>query len=215
MEEQKHIYVVLSRTPFGTGKLIRFVTGFPYNHSGVSLTERPEIIYTIARFHETTPYYAGFMKESVLRYQKGDRISDFAIFAVPVSEKQLSEVKERIRYFSEHSDEYVYNFFSAAAFPFRKRVFIDRSFTCLEFVLDTLTKHTDLTDKIDHYYCSIEELFNILLPYKIYEGSAKTFFPGAEKGNDPFFDKKPLPYFIKKGFAYNRELIKRFFRRKK
>lgn len=215
MAEEKFIYVVLSRTPFGTGKLIRFVTGFPYNHSGISLTERPEIIYTMARFFGSTPYYAGFMKESVLRYQKGDKISDFVIFAVPVSEEQLSAVKKRFQHYSENQTDYIYNFFSAAAFPFRKRVWVYRAFTCLEFVLDTLTEHTDLTTEIDHNFCTIEELYNILLPYRIYEDSAKEFFSGAEKGDDPFFVERSLSYFLKKGFEYNRELLKRFFSGKK
>ena len=94
MEEKRFFYVALLVTPFGTGTLIRTVTGFPYNHMGISFSPEMKNFYSFARYYKKQPFYAGFVKESVLRYNNNGKIAKIKVCAVPVTEENYQKAKE-------------------------------------------------------------------------------------------------------------------------
>ena len=122
MEEKRFIYVAFLSTPYRIGKLIRRVTGFPYNHTAVSLSPEMRYLYSFSRHYKNAPFYGGFTKESVLRYRKKDIFARIKICAVPVSEENYQKAKKRLDIFANHSEEHIYNMISAACFPFKTRV---------------------------------------------------------------------------------------------
>ena len=140
MEEQRFFYIAFLLTPFGTGKIIRTVTGFPYNHTGISFSPEMKYFYSFARYYKKAPFYAGFVKESALRYNNNGKIAKIKICAVPVSEENYNNAKKHIEDITEHSEEYIYNLISVITFPFRKSVKIKKSYTCIEFVLSMLMR---------------------------------------------------------------------------
>ena len=146
MEEKRFLYVLFLLTPFGTGKLIRTVTGFPYNHTGLAFSSEIKYFYSFARYHKKAPFYAGFTKESVLRYNNKGKIAKIKVCALPVSEENYQGAKKHLDNIKAHADEYIYNMISATTFPFRKSVPIKKSYTCIEFVLSMLKKYSDIPE---------------------------------------------------------------------
>lgn len=215
MEEKRFLYVLFLLTPFGTGKLIRTVTGFPYNHTGIAFSSEMKYFYSFARYYKKMPFYAGFTKESVLRYNNNGKIAKLKICAVPVSEENYQKAKKHLDDIKEHSEEYIYNFISAAAFPFRKKVAIKKSYICIEFVLSMLRKYSDVQELKEDKYISIKEFCEILDPFTVYEGSIEKFFEGANWEGDAFLEEKSVFSFWKGAFKNNSELFRRFIKKEK
>ena len=215
MEEKRFFYVALLVTPFGTGTLIRTVTGFPYNHMGISFSPEMKNFYSFARYYKKQPFYAGFVKESVLRYNNNGKIAKIKVCAVPVTEENYQKAKEHVEFFINTSEEQIYNFISAVCFPFRKRVNVKNSLMCVEFVFDMLQKFTDIPEIKNKKFCSIKELSEILDCYKVYEGSVEKFFEGASWENDGFIEEKGWTFYVKKAAVTNAELFLRFIKREK
>ena len=190
MEEQRFFYIAFLLTPFGTGKIIRTVTGFPYNHTGISFSPEMKYFYSFARYYKKAPFYAGFVKESVLRYNNNGKIAKIKVCAVPVSEENYNNAKKHIEDITEHSEEYIYNLISVITFPFRKSVKIK-----------------------NEKFLSIKEFCEILEPYTVYEGSIEKFFDGADWEGDPFPEEKSGAFLFKKTVSRNAKLIKRFIKK--
>lgn len=213
MEEQRFFYIAFLLTPFGTGKIIRTVTGFPYNHTGISFSPEMKYFYSFARYYKKAPFYAGFVKESVLRYNNNGKIAKIKVCAVPVSEENYNNAKKHIEDIKEHSGEYIYNLISVITFPFRKSVKIKKSYTCIEFVLSMLRKFSELPEIKNEKFLSIKEFCEILEPYTVYEGSIEKFFGGADWEGDPFTEEKSGAFLFKKTVSRNAKLIKRFIKK--
>ena len=213
MENQRFLYVVFEKTTLGMGKFIRLVTGFPYNHAGISISPKIEQICSFSRRYKNAPFYGGFVEESPLRLKGKTKIAKIMICAVPVSEEDFFAAKSKLGFLSEHSEEYIYNMISAAVFPFGKRVRIEKSFTCAEFVLGFLKKYAKVPALKNRNFCSIRELCEILSPYKIYEGSAEKFLFGAGWGKVSFPEKRGELFCLRKTAENNAELLKRFIKK--
>ncbi|MBQ5322017.1 MAG: hypothetical protein J6J07_01065, partial [Oscillospiraceae bacterium] len=186
MEEKRFFYVAFLSTPYKMGEFIRKMTGFPYNHTAISLSPKMKYLYSFSRHYKNAPFYGGFTKESVLRYRKKDIFAKIKICAVPVSEENYQKAKKRLEFFANHSEEYIYNMISAVCFPFKTRVKIKNSFTCVEFVLSMLEKYAEIPVLKNKKFCSIKELSALLEDYKIYEGSAEKFIENACWEGDTF-----------------------------
>ncbi|MBP1569778.1 MAG: hypothetical protein J6C34_07830 [Oscillospiraceae bacterium] len=215
MEEKRFFYVAFLSTPYKMGEFIRKMTGFPYNHTAISLSPKMKYLYSFSRHYKNAPFYGGFTKESVLRYRKKDIFAKIKICAVPVSEENYQKAKKRLEFFANHSEEYIYNMISAACFPFKTRVKIKNSFTCVEFVLSMLEKYAEIPVLKNKKFCSIKELSALLEDYKIYEGSAEKFIENACWEGDTFPQEKGKWFYWKKTALNNGKLVYRFVKREK
>lgn len=215
MEEKRFFYVAFLSTPYKMGEFIRKMTGFPYNHTAISLSPKMKYLYSFSRHYKNAPFYGGFTKESVLRYRKKDNFARIKICAVPVSEENYQKAKKRLEFFANHSEEYIYNMISAACFPFKTRVKIKNSFTCVEFVLSMLEKYSEVPVLKNKKFCSIKELSALLEDYKIYEGSAEKFIENACWEDDTFPQEKGKWFYWKKTALNNGKLVYRFAKREK
>lgn len=215
MEEKRFFYVAFLSTPYKMGEFIRKMTGFPYNHTAISLSPKMKYLYSFSRHYKNAPFYGGFTKESVLRYRKKDIFARIKICAVPVSEENYQKAKKRLEFFANHSEEYIYNMISAACFPFKTRVRIKHSYTCVEFVLSMLEKYSEIPVLKNKKFCSIKELSALLEDYKIYEGSAEKFIENACWEGDTFPQEKGKWFYWKKTALNNGKLVYRFVKREK
>ena len=215
MEEKRFFYVAFLSTPYKMGEFIRKMTGFPYNHTAISLSSKMKYLYSFSRHYKNAPFYGGFTKESVLRYRKKDIFARIKICAVPVSEENYQKAKKRLEFFANHSEEYIYNMISAACFPFKTRVRIKHSYTCVEFVLSMLEKYAEIPVLKNKKFCSIKELSALLEDYKIYEGSAEKFIENACWEGDTFPQEKGKWFYWKKTALNNGKLVYRFAKREK
>ena len=215
MEEKRFFYVAFLSTPYKMGEFIRKMTGFPYNHTAISLSPKMKYLYSFSRHYKNAPFYGGFTKESVLRYRKKDNFARIKICAVPVSEENYQKAKKRLEFFANHSEEHIYNMISAACFPFKTRVKIKDSFTCVEFVLSMLEKYAEVPVLKNKKFCSIKELSALLEDYKIYEGSAEKFIENACWEGDTFPQEKGKWFYWKKTALNNGKLVYRFAKREK
>lgn len=215
MEEKRFFYVAFLSTPYKMGEFIRKMTGFPYNHTAISLSPKMKYLYSFSRHYKNAPFYGGFTKESVLRYRKKDNFARIKICAVPVSEENYQKAKKRLEFFANHSEEHIYNIISAACFPFKTRVRIKHSYTCVEFVLSMLEKYVEIPVLKNKKFCSIKELSALLEDYKIYEGSAEKFIENACWEGDTFPQEKGKWFYWKKTALNNGKLVYRFVKREK
>ena len=169
-EEDRRLYVIFSSTPFKMGRLIRFFTRAKYNHVSLSIDPALGEIYSFARRHRNTPFYGGFVRESGTRFRCGNKLSHVQICELPITEAQYREAKAILETMKAHSEEYVYNFFSAFLYPLHRRVRLPNAYTCVEFVADFLVKLgvPSLPDQVHHY--SIKELERVLAVHSVYCG---------------------------------------------
>lgn len=215
MENRKYFYVAFLSTPFKIGKIIRGVTHYPYNHTAISLSPDMKYLYSFSRHYKNAPFYGGFTKESILRYDQNGNIAMIKICAVPVSEDRYRRAEKQLEFFANHTEAYLYNMISAACFPLKTRVRIKRSYTCVEFVLNMLRKYTDIPTLKNKKFCSIKELSEILDCYTVYEGSAKKFLENSNWDDDTFPEEKGRWFYIKNTALNNGKLLYRFAKRKK
>lgn len=168
---EHYIYVVFSATPYKMGKFIRKVTRQRYNHVSVALDGRLEMMYSFARHYKDTPLYGGFVKESYMRYMHKNADSEIYICAIPLSEEEYQDINTYIQEMKENGRLYLYNIFSAICTPMRVRVPIEKSYTCIEFVVALLAK-VNRELKADQFY-TITELQDYLKNYTVYQGRMK------------------------------------------
>ena len=197
------------------GKFIRKMTGFPYNHTAISLSPKMKYLYSFSRHYKNAPFYGGFTKESFLRYHNKGETALIKICAVPVSEENYQGAKKALLFFENHSEEYIYNMISAACFPFKTRVRIKQSFTCVEFVLSMLQKYSDIQVIKNKKFCSLRELSELLKGFEIYEGSAEKFLKNTGWEGDTFPEEKGKAFYIRKTALNNGKLFYRFAKREK
>ncbi len=187
---KKYIYVLFSATPYKTGGFIRRMIRNHYNHVALSLDRDFSSMYSFSRYHQNTPFFAGFVKESFSRYEWQGDFSDIKVCRIEVSERIYELMRMRLERMCSQADAYVYNYYSAAMTLFHQRVKIRNAYTCVEFVGDLLSM-TDLDIKYGEFH-SLPKLEAICTPYMIYQGSAREYpavhsFPG-----DDYQEKMPV-----------------------
>ena len=150
-----------------------------------------------------------------MRYDQNGKTAKIKICAVPVSEENYQNAKKQIEEMKSNADEYIYNFISAVAFPFRKTVKVKKSYTCVEFVLSMVRKYSDLPELKEEKFLSIEDFCEMLDSYKIYEGDIEKFFAGADWKEDAFIEEKSIFYRWKAAIKNNLVLFRRFIKNEK
>ena len=143
------------------------------------------------------------MRETPARYKNNGKTADIFVCAIPITEKECREVKNRIKEMLKESPKCHYNMFSAAASVLSRRVFIKNCYTCVEFIAHILSLVCPEICK-DEFY-GVEDIRRILKNYEIYSGK----FPDIENESDPDYERKiTLPdlfYYTVKGEV---ELVK-------
>lgn len=189
MENHK-IYVIFSSTPLKIGKFIRIITRNKYNHVSISLDPNFQTMYSFSRHYKCIPFYGGFVKESSLRYKNKNKFATIKVCEINVSEYKYNYIKSYLNQLEKNSYEYLYNVFSALFTPIKKRILIYKSYTCIEFVIDTLSKIDSSIDEGKFY--TIHELEDYLKEHVVYEDLIKIKYDYNHYSYDHFMEKKDV-----------------------
>ena len=183
-----YIYVVFSSTPYKIGKTIRALTGEKYNHVSIALDAELTQMYSFARRYYKTPFYGGFVKESLSRYQLNQNKATVEICKIPVTKLQHERIRIRMRQMLRNSKRYLYNHISIFGTLVKRPVKTKGAYTCAEFCVLILN---ELGFKLDSKkYYTIGELENLLHEYAVYTGP----IPDETDHDSEFYAKKPIPH---------------------
>ena len=179
----KTIFAIFSSTDLRSGKMIRYITKNEYNHCSICLSEDLSEFYSFSRIYRSNPLIAGFTVESPNRYTLSAQ-TKLKIVAVPVCLESFLRAREMIREMCCHKEKYVYNFFSAAAYPFGRRFARENAFTCAEFTNKVLkTAGVSMPER-----ANIEQMEHALSEYPTWEGRAVDGFFQAIWGEDRYLE---------------------------
>lgn len=209
-KSSKYIYVAFLTAPTKVGKAIRYVTKNKYSHVVLSFDEDLRTMYSFARYNINAPLVAGFVEESALRYSYlSDGDIPVKICKIPLTPQQYKKVLDYICFIKLNSNQYIYNHLALAFAAMHKKVAVNNSFTCLEFVYSVLY-NCGVENSIDiNRYFTINDLENVLSRYVVYEGNLKKPSTIDDWGNDLFYRRKSMPKVITASIKQCGVLLKR------
>lgn len=210
MESKNNLYVILTKTPLKTGKFIRKMTKFEYNHCSISFDENFKVLYSFGRRYKNASLYSGLVTESSLRYTTANEDTKVQIFKIPITKKSYKKLNKYLNELRNHEEEYIYNYFSFFAYPFKKKIEVKKAYTCCEFTVHILENFCKLSNITTNGYCSIKELSNKLKEYLIYEGPFQV--NNNSWNEDKYLEKQNFFYKIFKTIEIFISLLGRFFK---
>lgn len=204
LDEQKYLYILFSATPYRMGRMIRTVTGEPYNHVSIATGEDLTSIYSFARRYYCTPFYGGFVSEDPCRYRHKGRTADIRLYRLPLTTVQWKRLEAMLEDMKLHADRYLYNHLSAMTAPLHLKIRVRRAFTCAEFTVNVLSSLGFDFDPNRFY--TIGDIASRLGSYHIYTG----LFPNKKSRDTSFFKPHPVAHPF---YASARDLLRLFWRR--
>lgn len=199
----KDVYIVFSSTPYKIGKFIRAFTGEEYNHASVMFDENMLEAYSFGRMHIDTPFWGGIIKDSVSRYEYKNVKAKINVCKIQVEDEKYQKALETAKAMYEERERYIYNLFAAGISLFKKRLFIENAYTCVEFCVMLLSIMTDKVDKNGFY--SVGELYHLFKEFSIYDGQ----FNICGQEDEDFISNKGIKKSFTGTYGVIRELIKR------
>ena len=180
--DAKMLYIMISKTDTGIGRVIRGFTGYPYNHVSLTLDPTFRTWVSFARFVHDTPLYGGFIREPVERFlAKGEQI-DVRIYGLEVPEPRYSQLEALFALAGRQDGNLLYNHFALVSAACGFDIPIPGAYTCLGFANAVLST--------DHK--SFQELDAQLTPSLVYEGSLGALAPDSGRRDDLYFTRLGL-----------------------
>lgn len=132
------IYILLTDTKTQFSKVSRLITGDPYNHVSLMLTDNfDDPIYTYALNNGISSVKGGFMVED-----KSDLYGSlYSLYELKVTEKAYQQIKERVEFLANNPNQTRYNHLGLFNAIFRKNIFSSNDgqiLICSEFVVEVL-----------------------------------------------------------------------------
>lgn len=177
MAEPKYLYLMLSRTDTGIGRIIRAVSHYPYNHVALSLDPTLRSWVSFARYARDIPFYGGFVKEPVERYLAAGFNIQVRIFRLEITGERAAQLEALFARAGRRDRQLIYNLFDAAAAAFGGSLRIPNAYTCLSFACRVL----------DVRFRSIREMDEYLSPHLFYEGSLAELAADNGSRQDAYF----------------------------
>lgn len=134
--EERTIYFLFTDTGTYLSKVINYFTKQSLNH--VSLAFDPELhqVYSFGRKKPRNPFIGGFVKEDI----RSDflRNSACAIYSFTVTEKDVTQIKERIAEIELRKSNYKYNFIGLLGVLLQVEINRNNALFCSQFVATVL-----------------------------------------------------------------------------
>ncbi len=179
MPTSKTLYIMISRTDTGVGKLIRKLSRYPYNHVSLSLDPTFKTWVSFARYVQNVPLYGGFLVEPAERFlAKGGQV-DVRIFRLELSEEQHRRLDLLFSMASQPDGELLYNTFDILAAAVGGKLTVPNAYTCLGFACAVL----------ELPFTTIKEMDEYLAPHLCYEGDLGNLVTDSGCRNDRYFTR--------------------------
>lgn len=191
MIRTRTLFILVSQTNTGIAKLIRGVSGYPYNHVSVTLDPSLDRWYSFARYVQDAPLYGGLVSESVQRLCGPDGDIDVRMYRVEIPEQKARELERLLPLADKPESGLIYNHFDAVACACGFRLPLPRCHTCLSFACEIL----------DQQHVSIESLCTALAPQLFYEGSLRQLVSVPDSREDGYFAPAGMIFNVKHSVA--------------
>lgn len=177
MENTAPLYLMISRTDTGMGRLIRTFCRYPYNHISMTLEDSFQCWYSFARYSQDVPLYGGFIREPAERLLSSGKELPVRIFRVDIPAEQAEALRYLFSQAGKRDFNLVYNTFDAVASSLGRSIPISNAYTCVSFACAVLGLP----------FRSIRELDTHLTPRLIYEGCLSTLISDSGSREDDYF----------------------------
>jgi hypothetical protein len=132
------IYILLTDTKTQFSKVSKLITGDPYNHVSLMLTDSfDDPIYTYALNNGISSLKGGFMVEDRSNLYG----SFYSLYELKVTDAAYRQIKERVEYLAANPNQTRYNHLGLFNAIFRKNIFSSEDgkiSICSEFVVEVL-----------------------------------------------------------------------------
>lgn len=179
MQEAKYLYIMVSRTGTGMGKVIRACTRSAYNHASLTLDPSFRHFVSFARYTQCVPLAGGFVAESAQRFLCADQPVSVRLFRVEVTPERHEQLSTLFS-MAENRTNLIYNSLGALLSTCHLRCHIPGSYTCLEFAAAVLGKP----------FRSLQELQKYLEPYEVYQGYLNDLVQDSGDRSETYFTRR-------------------------
>lgn len=176
------LYILLSRTDTGMGRLIRFFTRYDYNHVSLSLDPAFREWVSFARYRIDTPLAGGFVREPAERFfAAGDRVP-VKIFQVALTPEQAEKLQTLFALAGKKDSGLIYNTFSALGSVSGHSCPLPGAYTCLDLACAVL----------EASHSSIRSLDQSLTPHLIFSGELGAVVSDSGDRSGAYFTRRGL-----------------------
>lgn len=180
LEAPRHLYLMLSQTGTGIGKMIRLVTHYDYNHVSLSLDPNFRHWVSFARYVKGVPLAGGFVKESPERFYACADTIPVKIFRIDITESRHEKLQMLFSRAGRSDCGLIYNTFGAMLNSIGLRFPIPGAYTCLEFAELVL----------DQSHHSIRALDRCYQDHLIFEGDLQELVADSGSRSGSFFTRR-------------------------
>lgn len=160
MEQTRHLYVMLSRTDTGMGKIIRLFTRSRYNHVSLTLDDQFRSFVSFARYVQDVPLAGGFIREPAERFLCGGGVIPVRIFRLDIPDQKYEQLGALFTLADSRESGLIYNSIGALMSTWHIRCPLPGCYTCLDFASAILGRD----------FLSLQELEKYLSPNIFREG---------------------------------------------
>ena len=137
----KKIYFVLTHTGTILSKIIKNYTKDEFSHVSISLDKELNKMYSFGRTNPYNPFWGGFVHEYInkgtfKRFYK----TKTRIYSLEITDEQYTDLENIIYNMEANKEKYNFNILGLFAAGFQKKIGIENSFYCAEFIKYVLTK---------------------------------------------------------------------------
>ena len=195
---EKYVYVVISRTPTSTGKIVRKLLKEKYNHASISLDENLSQMYSFCRLSVSNPLVGGIVRESAFTLTIGlEEDVPIKVYRIPVSVTKYELISKFIYDIYNDDEVYYYNFLQAIGLISNKKHAIYKTYICSEFVMEALMKGGIKLTSLEPYQITPTDFCGIMAGFICYSGNLNDY-PFKQK----IKTKEDELFFCKTGFFY-------------
>jgi len=174
----RYLYVMLSRTHTGMGKLIRFCTKGEYNHVSLCVDDSLTKFISFARYRQDVPLAGGAITEPPERLLSCEGGLPVIIYRLEITPEEAKQIE--MLFTEVEKGNLIYNTLGALLSSCHIRCPVPGAYTCLEFAGAVLGTST----------LSINALQTTLEPWKFYQGNLFDLLQVNDDQSDPYFQKR-------------------------
>lgn len=177
MQDEKSVYIVLSRSQTVFSQSIHLVKGDKYTHAALALDAKLEYMFSFGRLKPTNPFIGGFKREQIHEgIYKTHTYLPGMVMELEVSSGQYKRIAKQLGKFYQNRCLYSYNYLGIVTNFLGQSHQNNRRFFCSEFVYYILQQNGVCDLNIPRSMVRPQNLAN--LDGKIlFEGNLKRYQP--------------------------------------
>lgn len=174
------LYVMISRTNTGAGRMIRCFTGSTYNHVSLALDDDLRHFVSFARYAIDVPLAGGFIEEPVERFLYDGKPVPVMVYRLELDPERQERLARLFALAGHRDSGLIYDTLGALLFAGHIHRRLAGAYTCLGFAAAVLGKE----------YPSFRALQEDLHGHEFYQGDLRDRAPDSGDRTDPFFRRR-------------------------